>query len=515
MALTREQFQKLRDKGLSVEQIVAFDRGETPIDLQKQKQLQQEVAGNQFEQKKPTTFLGKAKDFVTDIIGGRKLAEGIAGVRAAPEIIGDISNEQRQTEELQQRVLTRIKEMESLGKDTSRLEKTLKMTQDLAISLQDTQKDFEEALPTSKEVIGSTARLATTLGTGLITRTAAKGLALGKAVGLTQGALRGAGVGAISGGVVGGLQGAGLAAEAEKSSEEILSSGLLGVGVGALVGGAIGTISGGVSGTLKQRAITKENFATELSTPKQTPTERANAIQQGRLKDPTLFGKAELEFSKRDKIVGDSIKDIVKPKATIGQNIDAIRLKISQINSGVKDFIAKNKVPFNTNQLKSQLETGKEDLRLIFASDASAEKTYNAVANAFMENVGKKDTAGLFSARQTFDKIPAIRKLLESDKLGENARKEIVLAVRRAANEYIASLLPKGNQYRAQLMQESYMLEALGNLSEKSQSIIGKNKLQLLTAQYPILKWVVGGIATGLAGAAGIGVGGAIIGSSE
>ena len=55
------------------------------------------------------------------------------------------------------------------------------------------------------------------------------------------------------------------------------------------------------------------------------------------------------------------------------------------------------------------------------------------------------------------------------------------------------------------------MLEALGNIAESNASIIGKNKLQLLAQEYPVLKWWV----AGLAGGAGVGVGGAIIGSTD
>ena len=105
-----------------------------------------------------------------------------------------------------------------------------------------------------------------------------------------------------------------------------------------------------------------------------------------------------------------------------------------------------------------------------------------------MREVAKKDTAGLLKARQSFDQLPAVKKLLQTEGLGENARREIVLAVRGSANKYIASLLPKGNAFRADLLQEHHMLEALGNMAEKGASIIGKNKLQILANEYQILK---------------------------
>ena len=506
MALSKEQFLELRGKGLTVDQIVRFESGEQPTEVQ--------TKGNQFEQK-PAGFLGKARDFVSSIVGGGKLAEGAGMALAAPEVTSTISEEQRQTEGLQNKILEKIREKKTRGEDVSQLEKALKQSQGMITVLQDVHKDFEEALPTSKEVIGSSLRLAGTLGAGLITRTAAKGFALGKATTVMGGALRGAGAGVVAGGVEGAVQGAGIGLGANEESSEVVMSALKGAGIGAIAGGVVGGIAGGVQGGLQGKAIQRENFVKDFVSPKQTAKIKTEAIRQGRLGDPGFFKKADIQASKRDITLARSVDDVVFPKATVGENVDAIRLKISQTNGGVKNFITDNKVPFNTNQIRSRLDAGNEDLRLIFASDTSAQKTYKAVVDEFMKQLQKKDTLGLFEARQSFDQVPAIKKLLQTEGLGENTKKEIVLSVRRAANEYIADQLPKGNVYRELLKQESYMLEALGNISEKTASIIGKNRLQILTQQYPILKWIVGGIATGIVGAAGIGVGSSIIGSSE
>ena len=151
---------------------------------------------------------------------------------------------------------------------------------------------------------------------------------------------------------------------------------------------------------------------------------------------------------------------------------------------------------------------------MIFASDTTAEKTYGAVVDEFMKHVGKMDTAGLLNARQALDKIPAIKKLLDSQGLGENVKKEVVLTVRRQANQYIASLLPKGNAFRETLLRESLMIEAIENLAEKSTGIIGVNKLQALTMKYPVLKGVVGTLL-GLAGLRAVGLGSAGISSTD
>lgn len=324
--------------------------------------------------------------------------------------------------------------------------------------------------------------------------------------GLLGGAARGFGVGAATGAVEGGVQGG---ANALKNHENVLQGVGEGAATGAVLGGATGGIAGGASGALKSHNSATAKFAEDFVAPRETAKVKAQAIEQGRLSAPGLFKQASIEPSVKDTRVADAVRDVISPRNSLAKNVDAIRHKISTTNNGVKNYIEENKVPVDLNNLRTKLSAAKEDNQIVFASDATAEKTYNAVIDAFMKNVQQKDTAGLFEARQNFDKIPGIKKLLDSEALGENVKKTIVLDVRRAANEYIADQLPEGNMYRELLRQESHMIEGLGNAAEKGASTIGKNGIQLLTERYPILKWLVTG------GAAGIGVGGAIIGSSN
>ena len=460
-------------------------------------------------------LLEKSRDVAVNIVGGGKLAEGAGKAIAASQTQDRLSEAELANSDIALNLQKLIIKNKKDGKDTTRLESALNQLKFSQAESSEVGKEIVADLPTDKEVIGSAVRLAGTVGAGALAKGASALTKVGEATSVIGGAVRGAGAGILAGGTEGAIQGAGLAAEQNKSSEEILASGLIGGATGAVLGGAIGTVTGGITGGVKAAKIKKENFASNLVSEPLSSKERAEAIYRGRLKDPTLFSKAEVELSKRDLQLGESVKDVVNPKATIGENVDAIRNKISSTDTGVRDYIIKNKVPFNTRQLQSQLETGKGDLELVFASDAQAEKTYDAVSKAFLRTIDKKDTAGLFEARQNFDQLPAVKKLLDSDKLGENARKEIVLAVRRSANEYISSLLPKGNPYKGAMKLETFMQEALGNLASRSKDIIGKNKLQLLIQEYPVLNWVIGGVATGIVGGAGVGVGASIVGSSD
>lgn len=281
-----------------------------------------------------------------------------------------------------------------------------------------------------------------------------------------------------------------------------------------LAQGALGFAGAGALG-LAGKALNKIatrgddviSYAKELTAPRLTPKEAEAAIAAGRVTEPGLLKKSKIIPSKKDELVAESVVDVVSPKNSLVENVDAIKEKISQTNLGVRNMIADRKIPFNRNQLRSRLDAASEENKLVFASEPTAERTYNAVVDEFMKHVEKGDTLGLFEARQNFDQVPAIKKLLESEKLGENVRKQIVLDVRRAANEYIAEQLPANNPYRAALMQESRMIDALGNIADQNARSIGMNKIEMLLKEYPVLKWIVGGTAAGLVGTGGIGIG--------
>lgn len=358
-----------------------------------------------------------------------------------------------------------------------------------------------------KDVIGGVATVASNVVGGGVAADIVKAGVKGA---VKQGAIQGAKAGVLSG--------FGSAMQNDKGVGETIVD----TAVGGITGGVVGGVAGGIApatkaisnkikGVGKTTETVKPEFITELVSPKATQQIKEQAIREGRATEAGLLKKSGIAASKRDVQVAEAVQGYVSPKKSTLQNLDSIKNGISDINNSVKTYVAQNKFPFNKTQLKSQLNGGKDELNLIFASDAQAEKTYNAVADEFMRHVKNKDTLGLFEARQSFDKLPAIKKLLDSQGLGENAKKEIVLTVRGQANKYIASLLPEGKLYREQLLRESKMIEAVGNIADKYASQIGKNKLQSIVNEYPILKWVAGGVV----GAGGVGVGGAILGSFD
>lgn len=476
--------------------------------------IKQSTLGAEIKPVENKTFMEKVASFT----GGEKIAQGLGQALANSQIAKQQEEALNNAIAQQAQLLKRKKEIQELGGDTSHIDRGLEYNRQ---NLEEISNGMEGLLNqknlTTKQVLGDALQLGTTIvGAGQIPGIAKTTTG---ATGLVKGAIQGAKTGAITGGAFGVSSGVSSALEEDKSLTDVAKSGLGSGLVGAGTGGILGGVIGGISGGIKQGEINKlnkeENFALDLVAPKATEKIKQQALKEGRVTEQGLLNASKIKPSKQDIRVAESVKGIVSSKNTPIQNIKAIDDTVRELNTGLKAYVAENKVPFNTTQLRSQLNSGKDELKLIFASDKNAEKTYNAVVDEFVKLVKNKDTAGLFEARQNFDKIPAIKKLLDSQGLAENVKKEVAHTARDKANQYVASLLPKGNKYREVLIRESRMIEAIENITDKFAGNVGKNNLQILANKYPLIKVGLGTVGVGLLGATGVGVGNAIIGSSD
>lgn len=236
-------------------------------DIQRESQTRQRTAGNQFEPKKPDSFLGKARDFTTNLIGGGKLAEGIGQAFASGEVKKQRDESLSQLQNQQGMLIDRLNQQKQSGEDTSATINALKDLQSEFKVAGDTASDFSQSLPSGKQLFGSAARLAALAGTGALARGAASLTGVGKASGTLATGVRGAGAGVIAGGAEGAIQGAGAAAEQDADAGEIALAGGIGAGVGGALGGSLGLL-GGAAG----RAFQKYRNAKQV---------RNNLIQEG------------------------------------------------------------------------------------------------------------------------------------------------------------------------------------------------------------------------------------------
>lgn len=253
------------------------------------------------------------------------------------------------------------------------------------------------------------------------------------------------------------------------------------------------------------------NDALKISREKLTPGMEEAAFIEGRVGKQRLFKGAPVLPSRQEIRVAEAVQPLVEggkitTKMAPAQKVSVLKQEIGTIDQEVKQMLSRPEynIPFNAGQLKARLNAAKDDLRVVFASDPSTERTFDAVSDAFMESVKKKNMLGLFEGRQSFDQIPAIKKLLDGMKgaQGENLRREVILAIRNAANEYVGSSLPTNNPFRSSLKTESSLIRAIENIATQNKGITNEG-LILSFLKSPVGRATQAGVVgLGLTGAA-------------
>lgn len=456
---------------------------------------------------------------IAGFTGGEKIGQGLGQALANPQIIKEREKALNDAIKQQGELLKKKKEISELGGDVSHIDKALEYNkQDLDSISSGMEGLLNQKGLTTKQVYGDALQLGTTIvGVGTLPG-ASKGVTAAKT--FSEGAKQGIKLGAKTGAIYGASSGVSSGLKDDKGALDIVKEGIggamVGAGTGAIVGGLTGGIVGKVRGAKDAKIAKDLAFREQLAMPAMNDKLAKEAIIQGRVGEPGFLKGGKIAPSRQAKDLAIAIDGVVSRKKTDLQNVEALLSETSKVNERVVSYAKMNKVPFNTKQLTKNLNKGKEELDIVFAGDKQASKVYDAVVKKLVENVDGMDTAGLLRARQDLDSIPAIKKLLDSQGLGENVKKEVVLTVREKANEYIASLLPEGNAYREMLMKETKMLRVAKNLADKIslpryKGEVTKSTLIKLSEKYPLLKWVVGSAVLG----GGIVGGNAVISSAD
>lgn len=336
----------------------------------------QATQGNQFEQEQPQGFFQKAKNFAVNVIGGGKLAEGAGMALAAPEVQDKLSQAQTINSDVELNLVKRIKEKETAGEDTSRLKTALQTIRATNMSLQDAQSDFVDALPSNKQVIGSAARLATTLATPFATKAFTGGKV---ATGTLAGAKQAAKIGAVEGAI----QGAGIGAEQDLSASGIIGSGI----AGGVTGGALGGVVGGLTGKYKAHQELK-------------------ALKENLIKTNPDSTVAQYTLNGRNKLIKDKVAQEV-----IKQGVDEGTVATIK-GSSVTDKQAMNKA---LDILEKRM-TDKKYAALNRSSDVVGEtamKRFSAV-NSIKNEAGKQlDGVAKSLKGKTADPVPAVQAFID------------------------------------------------------------------------------------------------------
>ena len=444
------------------------------------------LTGNQFEQNKPTSFLGKARDFSASIIGGGKLAEGLGQSIVAPSIQKSFSESQKTTSSLQDQILKRLKEKRKAGEDTSRLEKAYEKSKELNLFQRDLQSDFAESLPTTKEVAGSALRLGGTLAGGAIASKAGSLFGVGKATTFTGGALRGAGAGATAGAVEGAVHGAGLGLEENKDLKGVATSSAVGGVIGGATGGVLGGVLGGVSGKIRGG---KEQFIDNITpNPKElTPKQYQEALRMNKIEPKTATTPAKYVISKGEKETATKFSTLIK-KDPVKTSINIFE-KVDKLDDEVGAFLETNNSIFSKGELKNSLTKAISEIDDLTVPEARLNKAKSQLINRFVDNLKKNDMKTLWKERKIFDRA------IESAFSGSpSAQKEIKVAFRNSVQDFLADRT-KDTVYKGFMKDMSNLLRLQKTVGIKATKERGSDAIELWIKNHPKIIKAVGWVS--------------------
>ena len=278
-----------------------------------------------------------------------------------------------------------------------------------------------------------------------------------------------------------------------------------------LVGESLGKAAGAAAGKL-EKGLLKD--VVEKIKPKfeALPTkDQESLMKSGKTSEHGLFKKTSVDTTAQHIDIAKSVQDVLKTTDTPSDQIKAIREKIGKYateTDNLPDMNLPRKVE-GENGLGEKIARYKERDKPVFASDASEEKAYDDVVELF-NDISKKHpetTQGLLQSRREFDnEMQRLFPHIFDQMTGDNVRAKALMNVRRAVNDHIEDILPKGNKYKELLHQQSNMYDAIDNIY-LNRKAIPKNVLTRIAdvaKSHPFITAEIGGMMIG-AGSFGLG----------
>lgn len=235
--------------------------------------------------------------------------------------------------------------------------------------------------------------------------------------------------------------------------------------------------------------------ALEVITPELSKLEKKQALQAGRGSVKGVLRKTVIEPSQRDIEIAKTVQGVVKPKANTVENIKLINNEIERVATQVEAGLKSNNSIYNVGEFRNSLDVAKENSRILFGSEGTLEKTYDAVRDEMVRQLGKqpKTLSGALKARKEFDKVINSKfPKLFAQEAGDDIRRNAVLDVRKTVNNFIADKLPEGDVFKEQLRAQNLMYDAIENISAKGAKEVGTNPIMRTTKKLlknPIVKY--------------------------
>lgn len=452
-----------------------------------------EVEQNIVEEKPKKSLLEK----VTSFTGGEKIAQGLGQAIANKEISKQIEETQAQQNEIQTKLIAKIREKRELGEDTSRLENALSL---LSEDMQETGEGAIKLLNqndlTGKQVIGDALQLGTTIvGAGTlpgVAKTATTATTIGK--GIAQGAKSGA----IAGGIYGASSGVSKGLKEDKTTGEIIGSGIKGGIGGAITGGAVGAVAGGITGAIRGRQLAKTEKAIDAVTPNTrnlSSKKYTKLLEQGRITPKTGTKSPQYILSEAEKETALKYQHLLKTKDPV-KNINNVMGEVAKKDKEVGVFLKKNNGIFNTGELKNSLVKKLENIDDLTVDEAKLSKVKEATVDNFIKSLKKNDMETLWRARKTFDRT--IEKAFSGSPTLQNTMK---IEFRNGIQDFIVNRTPDG-VYKTSMAEMSNLYKLNELLKVKALSEKGTSAIKLWIRSNPVKAKLIGWGAPAIAGGA-------------
>ncbi len=224
-----------------------------------------------------------------------------------------------------------------------------------------------------------------------------------------------------------------------------------------------------------------------------------------------------LKVTPMDREVAQSVEGIVKKSNGSQKNIDLIHDAISKTAEKTAALPREFNAAFDPADLQFTLDAARAESEDVVAA-LTGERKYQQMSDIFKEIVGKKSSnlSSVLEARQEFDKAIDAKfgpKVWRNDTVMSRAVKDI----RMAANDFVASKLPEGNEFKALLRQQTNMFRAIDRIAAKMPKNVGAGTVRRAGKLMSAHPWITAeaAAAIGSAGTLGVmshyGVGGALL----
>jgi len=254
-----------------------------------------------------------------------------------------------------------------------------------------------------------------------------------------------------------------------KSTKDIVTSGLIGTAIGAGTGAAGGYIAGKLSSKLGSRSAVK------LVSPRLTSKGKSAAYQAGKATERSLLRAEKIAPNKAEKELANLAQDINLKTGKTSSNVAKANKEIVREAEALKKILKDKGAIYNKNNVKGALNKMKSDKTIdLIEPEIKVYDKMIAKFNKLVENSKNKGLDGLLELRQKFDK-----QLLEANPNIFNNKNtgayRALKGVRDAVNGYI-NKQAGDDIVSASLKKQTGLYRIISNISDKQ--AFGKTKLK-------------------------------------